>query len=215
FCGGSFRKLDGSTGLLDLFDSCLGGACRFDRDLCLQLAIRKDAYAVLDATDNAGGLESSGIDSRLGVELLGIDRSLDTAERNGDVFRCEDVVEATLRQATIDRHLAALEAVDGNAGARLLALDAATTGLALAGTDTATDADTVVGGTVFIFDFVQFHDDFLRLTCRRRGQRDAGPNGSRREPKGYPPGCEKGASCCGRDRSGSGVGRPGGGWGNR
>src|SRR5690606_19120482 len=164
FCDGSFRKLDGSTGLLDLFDSCLGGACRFDGDLCLQLAIRKDAHAVLDATDNAGGLESSSIDGRLGVELLGIDRSLDTAVRNGDVFRCKDVVEAALRQATIDRHLAALEAVDGNAGARLLALDAATTGLALAGTDTATDADTVLGGTVVIFDFVQFHDDFLRLT---------------------------------------------------
>ena len=40
----------------------------------------------------------------------------------------------------MQRHLAALEALDGDAGAGLLALDAASAGLALAGADAAADA---------------------------------------------------------------------------
>ena len=47
--------------------------------------------------------------------------------------------EAALRQAAMKRHLAALEAADGDAGARRLALAAATAGLADAGTDAAAD----------------------------------------------------------------------------
>jgi hypothetical protein len=51
----------------------------------------------------------------------------------------EDVVEAALRQPPMQRHLATLEAVDGNAAARLLALAAAARGLALAGADAAAE----------------------------------------------------------------------------
>ena len=36
----------------------------------------------------------------------------------------EDIVEAALRQTPMERHLAAFEALDGDAGASLLALDA-------------------------------------------------------------------------------------------
>jgi hypothetical protein len=76
----------------------------------------------------------------LAVELAGIDRGLEPAKRNDVEVLGEDVVEATLRQTAVDRHLAAFVALDGNARTGLLALDAASAGLALAGTDTAADA---------------------------------------------------------------------------
>src|SRR5690606_6759693 len=53
----------------------------------------------------------------------------------------EGVLEADLRAAAGDRHLAAFEPALDAAGARLLALLAATGRLAVAGARTATDAD--------------------------------------------------------------------------
>jgi len=47
-------------------------------------------------------------------------------------FQPEDVVEAALGQAPVQRHLAALEALDAHAGTRGLALAAAACLLALA-----------------------------------------------------------------------------------
>ena len=61
------------------------------------------------------------------------------AERHDVELLGEDVLEAALGQAPVERHLAALEAVDGDAGARLLALDAATGGLAGARADAAAE----------------------------------------------------------------------------
>src|SRR5258708_1778982 len=59
----------------------------------------------------------------------------------------EDVVEAALGHAHVQRHLAALEAGDGDAGARLLALHAASRGLALARTRAAADAHAALRRT--------------------------------------------------------------------
>jgi hypothetical protein len=60
-----------------------------------------------------------------GVQLAGIDRLLNPADIHFRIGLGEDVVEAALRQAAIHRHLAAFEALDGNAGTRLLAFDTA------------------------------------------------------------------------------------------
>ena len=57
----------------------------------------------------------------------------------------------------MQRHLTALEALDGDAGARLLALDAAAAGLALAGADAPADAHPALVRAVVIADFVEFH----------------------------------------------------------
>src|SRR5690606_24657739 len=69
----------------------------------------------------------------------------------------EDVVEATLRQAAIERHLAALEAVDGDAGAGLLALDAAAAGLAGARADATAETLLGMGRAFVVTQIVEFH----------------------------------------------------------
>ncbi len=57
----------------------------------------------------------------------------------------------------MERHLATLKAVDGDARARLGALLAATGGLALARADAASDAHTALAGAIIVLEFVQFH----------------------------------------------------------
>ena len=79
------------------------------------------------------------------VELAGVDRELHAAKI--DLVQVARVrrVEAALGQATMQRHLAAFEALDAHARARGLALAAAARLLALARTDAATDPDTGLG----------------------------------------------------------------------
>ena len=79
------------------------------------------------------------------IELAGVDRLLDAAEIDFVVIRARRVAEAALGQTAMQRHLAAFKALDRDAGARLLALDAASAGLALAGADTAADAHALLG----------------------------------------------------------------------
>ena len=95
---------------------------------------------------------------RLDVELAGVDRGLDLVRL---IFvqldRERRVAEAALRQAAMQRHLAAFEALDAHAGARGLALAAAAAGLAHAGADAAADAHAVLAGAGIVGDLVQFH----------------------------------------------------------
>src|SRR5690606_19216085 len=104
------------------------------------------------------------------------DRGLDAAQGNLVEILAERVLEAALRQTTIERHLAAFEAVDGNAGARLLALDATAAGLAGARADAAADALARLGGTIDVTQFVEFHVVApALLTPRPRRGRGAAP----------------------------------------
>src|SRR5262252_9115180 len=57
----------------------------------------------------------------------------------------------------MQRHLAAFEALDGNAGTRLLPLDAASGGLALAGPNAAAEAAARLAGPRAVGEFGQFH----------------------------------------------------------
>ena len=75
------------------------------------------------------------------IEPPGVDRLLETSEIDlVELERELNVAEAALGQAAMQRHLAALEALDAHARSRGLALAAASAGLALAGADTAADA---------------------------------------------------------------------------
>src|SRR5690606_11098423 len=114
-----------------LFDRRLRGPCDIKRQLGLELAFTaENANAVLDAANHAGLDQRRSIDRFRCIQLLGVDRHLDAGERNGVEVVAERILEAALGQAAIKRHLAALEAVDGNAGTRLLTLHTATAGLA-------------------------------------------------------------------------------------
>ena len=105
----------------------------------------------------AGSLQRFMIDDLRTVELLGVDELLDHADVHFRVVLAERIVEAALRQAHVQRHLAAFEALDGNARTALLTLLAAAAGLALARADAPADADPALACAVVVADIIQFH----------------------------------------------------------
>src|SRR5712664_1171331 len=133
-----FRRredLHRAAGLLDGSDSGLRRAVNLDVHLRLDLAAAKQPHAILGAAQHARLHQRLGVDGAAGIEHLGVDRLLDAVEIDLDEIEPEDVVEAALGQAAMQRHLAAFKALDAHAGARGLALAAAAGGLALARTD--------------------------------------------------------------------------------
>ncbi len=90
-----------------------------------------------------------------GVELAVIDCLLQALQADLGEVLGRNIVEAALGQAAVNRHLAAFEALDGHAGARLLALDALAGGLAAARADAATDAAAHLTRTLIVNNFVQ------------------------------------------------------------
>ena len=129
-----------------------------------QFALAEDAHVVTRLGNHAGTQKGGGINRLLGVELASINRGLQAAEVHLDILLAEDVGEATLRQTAMDRHLAALEAVDRHAGTCLLTLVTATRRLAGTRTDAASNALAVLGSTRIITDFVEFHHSLLEGT---------------------------------------------------
>src|SRR5690606_4459262 len=127
-------------------------------ELRLEFALGEKTHAVLGATDDTRIHERRGIHLGLGVELARIDGNLDAAEIDHIVIEPEQVLEAALGQAHVDRHLAALIALDRNARTGRLTLHAASAGLALAGADTAADTDARLAGARIIGDFVELHN---------------------------------------------------------
>src|SRR6185295_6793717 len=67
------------------------------------------------------------------------------------------LVEAALGQASMQRHLAALEPAEANAGASGLALAAAPAHLAHAGADAAADAQARFARSGIVFQLVEAH----------------------------------------------------------
>ena len=149
--------LDRSAGLLDRLERALRRAGDLEASLGLELALAEQAHAVLAAAGQARRLQRVMVDHALGVELAGVDQLLDRAQVHLGIVLGEDVVEAALRQPHVERHLAALEALDGHARAALLALLAAAAGLALARADAASDADAALAGARIVADVVEFH----------------------------------------------------------
>src|SRR5690606_28152378 len=92
----------------------------------------------------------------------------DTGIKGGQLSHIEDgdlgamlvIVEATMRQLAVKRHLAAFKArTDAAAGTGRLALAAATGGLAVAASFAAANALLAVHGTGDVLQFVEFHLD--------------------------------------------------------
>ena len=110
----------------------LEAPCASIVELGLDFAAAEQPQAVLGATDHAGLDQRFDVDGLLGVDQLGVDRVLQPVEVDLGEIEPEDVVEAALRQAAMQRHLAALEALDAHARTRGLALAAAARSLALA-----------------------------------------------------------------------------------
>src|SRR5690606_37296191 len=133
------EDFNGASRLLNRRDRGLRGAVNLNGQFRLDLAAAKQTDAALGATHHAGFHQRLGVDSRAGIDRAGIDRGLKPIEIDRGELDAEDVVEAALRQPPMQRHLAALEAVDAHTGARGLTLAATAAGLALAGADTPAD----------------------------------------------------------------------------
>src|SRR3954447_21388389 len=157
FLLGRGQDLHGAAGLLDRRDRGLGGAVHLDRELGLEFAAAEQPQAVLGATDHAGLHQRFDGDGFLDVDQLGVDRFLKPVEIDLGEVEPEDVVEAALRQAPMQRHLAALEALDAHARTRGLALAAAARSLALARTDATADAHALLARAGVVGDIAELH----------------------------------------------------------
>src|SRR6185312_12210421 len=151
--------------LLDRLARRLRRAPDREFSLGLELAIAEQLHAGLLAPHQTGLDHGGGVDRRLDVDEAGVDRRLHLAEV--DLVELDGerrVAEAALRQAAMQRHLAALEALDAHAGARGLALAAAASGLAHAGANAAADAHAILARAGIVGDLVEFHRPVLDLS---------------------------------------------------
>src|SRR6185369_10687287 len=150
-------QLDRAAGLLDRFARALGHAGDLECQLGLELALAKQPDAVLAAARQARALERRMVERALDVELAGVDRLLHRADVHLGIVAREDVVEAALGEPHVERHLAALEAGDRHARARLGALLAAAGGLAEPRADAAPDPHAALPGALVVTKIVEFH----------------------------------------------------------
>ena len=111
-----------------------------------------------DAAQHAGLDQRRAIDRRILLQLAGIERRLQRPEIDDDEALLEiGIVEAALRQAAMQRRLAAFKAVQGNTGASRLALAAARAGLAFAGADASAATLGDVMRAFIVSDLVELH----------------------------------------------------------
>ena len=129
---GRSQDLYRAARLLDRGDSGFRCAMDFDGQLGLEFTSAEQPDAVLGAPDHPRLHQRGRIDRFLGVEQLAIDRLLNPIEIDLGELQPENIVEATLRQTAMQRHLASLDPLDAHAGTRGLALAAAARCLALA-----------------------------------------------------------------------------------
>src|SRR4249919_92317 len=152
FGRGAVDSLDLATGG---FDRGLGTGRRkqsAQHELLADLALFDDLGLLRTGRDQLGGAQRGEIDGA-GVQLVQL-----VQQHFGDVERTLGA-ETDLRQAPLHRHLAAFEAsLDlALAAARKRTLVAATSGLAEARTDAATDALALLAGAIGGLECVEFH----------------------------------------------------------
>jgi hypothetical protein len=152
------RNDDLAPELFHRLDRGLRRALDLDGERQLELALGEEPHAIAEPVQNSGGDERGTVDGRIGLERAGFKRLLQAAEIDDAKILAEHlVVEAALGQAAMERRLAALEAVERDAGTRRLALAAAAAGLALARADAAPDALRAVMGAGIVLDLVELH----------------------------------------------------------
>src|SRR6056297_3727326 len=154
-----------APGFLDGVDGRLGGAGHGDVEFRGHLALGQNAHTVELTPHQARGHEHILSDLGSAVDLARLDEFLDQAEvhhRKGLAVR---LVEAALGQTLVERHLAALVALDGHTRAGFLTLDTTATHLAHARARATADAFLALGRAVIVTKFVQFHCRYLLAGC--------------------------------------------------
>src|SRR5215471_12333651 len=137
---------------------------------CLDLTLAEQANTVLGAPQHPAPYQSLDVDRVFAVQCAAVDRRLDAIEVHHIEFEREYVVEATLRQSPMQRHLASLEALDAHAGACSLALAPAAAGLALPGPDAAADAHAGLASPCVVGNLIELHGAFFLVSAWDRGR---------------------------------------------
>src|ERR1700722_4123622 len=182
------QDLHRAARLLDRRDGGFRRTVNLDRELGLEFTTAEQPDAGLRAPDHAGLHQRFGVDGILGVQQLGVDRILNTVEIDLGIFDPENVVEAALRQAPMQRHLTAFEALDAHARTRGLTLAATTGGLALARADATADAHALLARAGVVGDIAELHRpvSLFPVTSRRQCGRGVEPWRSCRESQACP-----------------------------
>src|SRR5579863_4626103 len=196
FLLGRGKDLDRAPGLFDGGHRRFGSAVNLNIDLGLDFAAPQKPHAIPGAAQHAGLYQRLGVEGVLGVDQFGIDGLLNPVEIDLDKFEPENVGETALRQAPMQRHLAALKALDAHAGACSLTLAATARGLALAGADATANTHPLFARAGIVGDIAQLHRTIPYLpSSRPRRERDAEPWRSCRGPRRYPSVRPPGRSC--------------------
>lgn len=129
-----------------------GVLCSLHRQLLGQFAVAQNLQAVLSLADETS------VDERLRIDHSAVLKHIEVLDVDSRVVRTEDIGEALLRDATIQGHLAALEAgALAAAAAGLGTLVTLTGGLAQTGAHAAAKTLGSSGGTLGGMQLVQFH----------------------------------------------------------
>src|ERR1700730_594849 len=112
---GGRQNLDRAAGLLDRRDGGFRSAMDLDGQLGLEFATAEQPQASLGTADNLGLHQRFDVDGRAGIDQLGVDRLLQPVEIDLGEIELEDVGEAALRQAPMQRHLTAFKTLDAHA----------------------------------------------------------------------------------------------------
>src|SRR5258708_19166852 len=155
------NRLAGPTCRFDVLASGLGELRRVNGQLSGERAMAEDLDAI-DLPFHQTNLAKARL-----VDRGAVVETLQVGEVHDRVFLLEDVGEATLRQAPMQRHLTAFETEHARVtGARLLPLLAAAGRLAVTRPRTSADALLGVARALLGLEMVQFHDSFLEFGCR-------------------------------------------------
>src|SRR5215471_11526047 len=156
-------KDDFASRVLDRRDRSLGGSGNLDPDSRAQLALGQEANAIGKPPEHAACHEGRPIERALGLQLTLIERDLQAAQiDHHEILAKHAVAEAALWQTAVQRRLAALKAVERDAGARGLTFAAARRSLALARADAAPHPLCPIVRSGIVSDVVELHR--VRLT---------------------------------------------------
>src|SRR5579862_9476357 len=159
---------DAAAGRFDSRDGRLRRAGHFERELGLDLPLAQQAHAIAQTPEHAGRDQRLAVDGLGNVEPAGIHRLLQAVQIDLDEVQPMNVVEAALGHAHVEWHLAALEAVDGDARSRRLAFAAPAGGLTLARADATADAHARLAGARIVGELVEPHGRPVPYSTRTR-----------------------------------------------
>jgi len=138
---GLFSDLSCAAYGLDLFLGAGAESVNLNSQLLCKFTVADDLYAIVHITDDAGIQKSLDINDSTILELLKL------CDVDGNNVLLVIVLEASLGESSVQRHLAAFETGSRSAGTGLLTFVSKTSSLAVAGSMAAAASEFCIVGT--------------------------------------------------------------------